>query len=70
MRFNCDNMMVVLVVCIRRHQKHDYANCDQFALNFDMVCKTIHCVSVPNLKLFGPMKTELWAKEVGEFSIM
>ena len=26
-------------------------------------------LSVSNLKLFGPMKTELWAKEVGEFSI-
>ena len=27
-------------------------------------------MSVPNLNLFGPMKTELWAKEVGEFSII
>ena len=26
-------------------------------------------VSVPNLKLFGPMKTEIWAKEAREFSI-
>ena len=49
--------------------KHDWANYDQFAPNFDMACKTI-LVSVPNLKLFGSMKTELWAEEVGEFSIM
>ena len=49
--------------------KHDYANYDQFAPNFDMVYKTMQRVSVPNLKLFGPMKTEIWAKEVGEFSI-
>ena len=27
-------------------------------------------VSVPNLNLFEPIKTELRAKEVGEFSIM
>ena len=27
-------------------------------------------VSVSNLKLFGPMRTELWVKEVGEFPIM
>ena len=31
---------------------------------------TIKRVSVPNLKLFGPTKTELRAKEVGEFSVM
>ena len=35
-----------------------------------MAYKTIQRVSVPNLKLFGSMKTELCAKEVGEFSIM
>ena len=45
-------------------------NYDQFAPNFDIAYKTIQCVSVPNLNLFGPMKTELLAKEVGEFSIM
>ena len=50
--------------------KHDNANYDKFVPNFDMACKTIQRVSVPNLKLFGPMETELWAKEVGEFSIM
>ena len=50
--------------------KHDYATDDQFATNFDMASKTIQCVFVSNLKLFGPIKTELWAKEVGEFSIM
>ena len=35
-----------------------------------MAYETTQRVSVPNLKLFGPMKTNLWAKEVGEFSIM
>ena len=34
-----------------------------------MACKTIR-VFLPNLKLFGSMKTELWAEEVGQFSIM
>ena len=33
-----------------------------------MAYETIQRVSVPNLKLFGPSKTELWAKEGGEFS--
>ena len=51
-------------------KKHDYANYDQFAPNFDMACKTIQHVSVPNLKLFEPNKTKLWEKEVGRFSIM
>ena len=32
---------------------------------FGMAYKTIQHVSVLNLKLFGPMKTELWAKEIG-----
>ena len=50
--------------------KQDNANYDKFAPNFGMACKTIQLVYVPNLKLFGPMKTELWVKEVGEFSIM
>ena len=44
--------------------------CGQFAPKFDMAYKTIQCVSVLNLKLFGPTKTELWEKEVGHFSIM
>ena len=35
-----------------------------------LACKTIQRISVPNLKLFGPSKTELWAKEGGKFSIM
>ena len=58
------------MVCISCHQKHDYANYDQFAPNFDITSKTIQRVSVPNLNLFGPMKTELRAKEVGEISVM
>ena len=44
--------------------KHDYANYDRFAQNFDMACKITHRVSVPNLKLFGSMKTELWASKL------
>ena len=35
-----------------------------------MANKTINRVSVSNLKSFGPTKTELRVKEVGEFSIM
>ena len=35
-----------------------------------MAYKTIKRVSVPNLKSFGPTKTELRAKEVGESSVM
>ena len=35
-----------------------------------MADKTIQRVFVKNLKLFGPMKTELQAKEFGQFSIM
>ena len=54
----------LLVVCIWRHKKHDYANYDQFPQNFDMACKTIQPVSVSNLNLFGLIKTELWVKEV------
>ena len=51
-------------------KKHDYANNDQFASNFDIACKTMQCVSVPSLKLFGQIKTELSAKEVGEVSVL
>ena len=54
-----------VVVCICRHQKHDSANYDKFAPNFDIAYKTIQRVSVPNLNLLRPMKTELIrAKEV------
>ena len=42
----------------------------RFAPNFDMACTTLQRVSVPNLNLFGQTKTEYWAREVGEFSIM
>ena len=51
------------------HQKHEYANYDKFAPNFEMAYETIQHVFIPNLKLFGPMNTKLQAKEVGEFSI-
>ena len=47
--------------------KHDFANYDRFVPNFGMDYKTIKRVFVPNLKSFGPMKTELRAKEVREF---
>ena len=59
----------VLVVCIWRHQKLDYANYDQFAPNCDMAYKTIQRVSVPNSKLFRRMNIELWTKEAGHFFI-
>ena len=49
--------------------KHEYANDDQFAPNSGMANETIQPVSVPNLTSFGPMKTDLWAKEV-EVSVM
>ena len=39
----------------------DFANYDQFAPNFDMVCKTIQHVSVPIIK------TELWRKKLDNF---
>ena len=47
-----------------------YANYDQFAPHFSMACNTKQRVWVPNLKLLGPVKTELWVKEVGELSVM
>ena len=34
-----------------------------FSPNFDITYKTIQRVSVPNLNVFGSMKTELRAKE-------
>ena len=43
-------------------------NYNKFVPKFDMVYKTIQRVSVPNMRLFGPIKTELQAKEVGGFS--
>ena len=42
----------------------------RFAPNFGIAYKTVQRVSVPSLNLFGPVKTELRAKEVGEFAIM
>ena len=35
-----------------------------------MACKTIQHVFIPNLKLFRLIKTELRAKEVGEFPVL
>ena len=35
-----------------------------------MTYQTIQRVSVQNLTLFEPMRTDLWATEVGEFSIV
>ena len=55
------------MVCIWRHQKHDYANYDQFAPSFVIAYKTTQHVSVQNLNLFGSMKTELRAKKLGNF---
>ena len=48
----------------------DHGNYDQFAPNFDMAFGTIQSVLVPNLKSHGPIKIELWTKEVEEISIM
>ena len=50
--------------------KHQYAKDDRFAPNFGKINETIQPFSVLNLKSFGPMKTDLWAKEVEEVSIM
>ena len=38
--------------------------------DFDITYDTIERVSVPDLELFEPIKTELWAQEVVEFSVM
>ena len=43
-------------------QKHDHSSYDQFIRNFDMAYETIQRVSLPNLKLFGSTKRELWVK--------
>ena len=50
--------------------KCDNANHNQFPSNIGMAYKTISHPSVSHLKSSGPSKTELWAKNVGEFSIM
>ena len=52
--------------------KYDYANYDQFHPNFGVACETIYHAFVPNLKLnvSGRLKTVLWGKEVGKFSII
>ena len=39
-------------------------------VDFDMACRTIQHVSVPNMKLLESTKTKLQANEVGECSIM
>ena len=49
--------------------KHDDANYDQFAPSFGVAYDVIQSVCLPNFKLFGSMKTEVWTKEVGELSI-
>ena len=33
-------------------------------------CKTIQTVSVKNLQSFGPVKIDLWAKEIGKISVL
>ena len=50
--------------------KTSNANFNDIALNSEMVYNNIQRVSIPHLKLFGQIKVELWAKEVGEFSVM
>ena len=63
MSFNCQWFVYDII------KKFSFSS-DQFAPDFDRACKTIHRVSLANLKLFGRMKTEFGAKEVGEFFIM
>ena len=41
----------------------------KFLANFCEACRMTWHVSLPKLQSFGPLKIELWAKEVGEFSI-
>ena len=55
------------MVCIWRHQNNDYTNYDQFVPNFVMAYETIQLVSVTDLKLFVPMKTELRPKKLENF---
>ena len=43
---------------------------DSRSLHFDMAYKTIQRASVPNLELFGSMKTELSFKGIGKLSAM
>ena len=57
----------LLVVCIGRHQKHDHANYDQFSPNFDITCKIIQRISVPNLNSFQINKNRVMVKEIEEF---
>ena len=56
------------MVCIQRPRKYHHVDYDQFVPNFDICLIRPYSVSLPDLKLFGPMKTEVWAKKVGEFS--
>ena len=68
MRCPCFDMPCLHVygvsACTWRHQKHDNANYDPFVPNLDMAYRTIKRASVPNLKSFGPTKTELWEKDI------
>ena len=50
--------------------KHDYANYEQFAPNFDMAYETVQGVSTKfEVTVVGPMTIELWAREVRELFI-
>ena len=42
-------------------------NYDQFTPNFDMACKSIQRVSVPNMKLFVPIKQSYGPKNLENF---
>ena len=46
------------------------SNYDQYAINFDVGYKFVQRISVPNLKLFRPIKTKLSAKGVEKFSVI
>ena len=43
----------LLAVCKWRHQKHEYANDDQFAPNFDMDCKTAEVMQINEDRFMG-----------------
>ena len=62
---NLDNLLHFDLKC--KKETIHFTHYDQFAPNFDMAFKTTQCASVPNLKLFGPAKTELWPKKLEDF---
>ena len=50
--------------------KHDYANYDQFATNFDMTYKTMQHVFVQNLKFLDQRGQSYWRRKLKKFLII